>query len=91
MNGYNQLSLDLGPLSAALDRMDGHAAQAEQSLQAQGQILAAMLREVRREGFPVREAPSKRAQAQESGNTCPLCRGHLNDDVCDRCGMQVSL
>ena len=91
MTGYSQLSLDLGPLAAALDRMDGHAAQAEQSLQAQGQILAAMLREVRNAGFPVREATSKRTRAQESGIACPLCKGHMTGDVCDRCGMAVSL
>ena len=42
-------------------------------------------------GVPTPETPSKRTTPQHDGIACPLCKGHTTGNVCDKCGMEVSL
>ena len=36
-------------------------------------------------------AQATRSQVPPRVAVCPLCRGHLTDDICDKCGMEVDL
>ena len=37
------------------------------------------------------ETQAKRTRTQHAGNTCPLCRGAMDGNVCTRCGMECEL
>ena len=37
------------------------------------------------------ETPAKRTRTQHDSNTCPLCRGAMDGNVCTRCGMECEL
>ena len=40
---------------------------------------------------PTAESPAPAVIQRSVVHRCPLCRGHLVDNVCDTCGMEVSL